>query len=67
MSVSLEELQAAENEAKAVIERMEKEDEAVREKYRDSGGLDPGAKEHREILDRGMKEIANIRKKYGIE
>lgn len=67
MNVSKEQLQAAENEAKAVLEEMERKRNLVREKYKDVGGLDPGAKELKALLVEGMEQVAAIKGKYGIE
>lgn len=66
MSVSKEQLLAAENEAKEVDAKMRRQFDAVKEKYKLEKGMDRGAKEMKAILEAGMREIAAIRKKYGI-
>lgn len=67
MSVSKKRLEEAENEAKIVYAEMEKQFKEVREKHKNEQGMDRGAKEIKAITQAGMKKIAEIRKKYGIE
>lgn len=68
MNVSEEIKKAAESEAQAVIEEMERKRDLVRAKYKNVRGLDhPGGIELKKLLVEGMEQIAAIRKKYGIE
>ena len=56
-----------EHEIMKVLDRMEKEHDALYEKYKHEGGLDGHGREHKLITQEGFAEITVIKKKYGIE
>ena len=56
-----------EHEIMEVLDRIEKEHDALYEKYRREGGLDGHTKEHKAITQKGFAEIAKIKKKYRSE
>lgn len=68
MSVSEEIMKIAEAEAQVVMDKAEKEREALFQKYKAEGhgGLDGHNAEYRAIMRRALEEVEKIKKKYGI-
>ena len=56
-----------EQEIMAILDRMERDHDALYEKHKHEGGLDKKSKEYKAITQKGFAEIAEIKKKYGYE
>ena len=69
MSVSKEIMEKTEAEAQAELKRSEEEKETLFQKHKAEGhfGLDGHNAEYKAITRKALDEIAEIRKKYGIE